>query len=94
MWQQIAQEQAQLFSGIDLGQVFTGMAAIVTAIGGVMLARSRQISADLAACQARQSLAETQQRSWRIAALRHVYHLERLIGQAGMSVPDRPDELL
>ena len=92
MWEQLAQGQA--FSGIDLGQVFTGLAAIVTAIGGIMLARSRQISADLAACQSRHIMLEAERRTWRITAMRHIYGLERLIVQAGMSVPDRPDELL
>lgn len=88
------QEEVRVWQQFDLGQVFTGLAAIVTAIGGIMLARSRQISADLATCQSRQATADMEKRTWRIAALRHIYTLERLIGQAGMSVPDRPDELL
>lgn len=88
------QKEVGVWQQLDLGQVFTGLAAIVTAIGGVMLARSRQISADLASCQSRQASYEVERRTWRIAAMRHIYGLERLIVQAGMSVPDRPDDLL
>jgi hypothetical protein len=80
--------------GEVVGQVFTGAAAIVTAVGGVMLARSRQMAADLASCRSEQASCAAQQRMWRITALRHIHTLERLLGQTTMSVPERPDELL
>lgn len=73
-----------------IGQTLTGAAAIITALGGLLLARSRQISADLAACQAQ----EATNRLWRARAERHMRLLERSLWQQGQWVPDRPDELL
>jgi hypothetical protein len=52
------------------------------------------MSADLATCQMDSKRLESEHRQWRIAALRHVAALERLLHQTTMSVPDRPDELL
>lgn len=73
-----------------LGQALTGTAAIITALGGLLLARSRQISADLAACQAEQAA----HRLWKGRAERHMLLLERSLWQQGGWVPDRPEELL
>jgi hypothetical protein len=73
-----------------IGQTLTGGAAIITALGGLLLARSRQISADLAACQAE----EAAHRMWRARAERHLRLLERSLWQQGLWVPDRPEELL
>lgn len=73
-----------------IGQALTGTAAIITALGGLLLARSRQISADLAACQAEEAAA----RLWKARAERHLRLLERSLWQQGLWVPDRPDELL
>lgn len=73
-----------------IGQALTGTAAIITALGGLLLARSRQISADLAACQA----AEAAHRLWKVRAERHLRLLERSLWQQGQWVPDRPEELL
>lgn len=73
-----------------IGQALTGTAAIITAVGGLLLARSRQAAADLATCQAQ----EASNRLWIARADRHMRLLERSLWQAGISVPDRPDELL
>lgn len=73
-----------------IGQALTGTAAIITALGGLLLARSRQISADLAACQAE----EAANRRWKARAERHLQLLERSLWQQGLWVPDRPEELL
>lgn len=80
--------------GQYLGQILTGMAGLVTAFGGIMLARSRQVSAELAECRHESTLREATQRQWRVIALRHIYQLEKALHQTTMSVPDRPDELL
>lgn len=73
-----------------IGQALTGTAAIITAVGGLLLARSRQTSADLAQCQAQ----EVTNRIWRGRAERHMRILERALWEQGISVPDRPEELL
>lgn len=77
-----------------IGPIFTGLGALVTAFGGIVLARSRQIQADLADCQRDSTRRDAELRHFRVTALRHVYQLERLLAQTTMSVPDRPDELL
>ena len=82
MWQEI------------ISSLLTGLATIVTAVGSVMLARSRQIQADLAKLQAEHAELEAKHRQWRIEALRHINALEKTAIKAGISVPDRPDELL
>lgn len=80
--------------GQYLGQILTGLAGLVTAFGGIMLARTRQVAADLADCESDRTRWEAQQRQWRITALRHIYQLEKLLRQTTTAVPDRPDELL
>jgi len=80
--------------GQYLGQILTGLAGLITAIGGIVLARTRQVSADLATCQNDSTLREAAQRQWRITALRHIAQLEKHLHQTTISVPDRPDELL
>lgn len=73
-----------------IGQALTGTAAIITALGGLLLARSRQTAADLAACQAQEAANRLR---W-ARAERHLRLLERSLWQQGLWVPDRPDELL
>ena len=73
-----------------IGQALTGTAAIITAVGGLLLARSRQISADLAKCEEQ----EVFSRLWRTRAERHMRMLERSLWEQGISVPERPEELL
>lgn len=80
--------------GQYLGQILTGCAGLVTAFGGILLARTRQVAADLAECQLARRNWETDQRQWRITALKHMYLLEKLLRQTTITVPDRPDELL
>ena len=80
--------------GQYIGQILTGLAGLVTAIGGIVLAHTRQVSADLAMCQSDSTRRETAQRQWRITALRHIARLEKHLHQTAFSVPDRPDELL
>jgi hypothetical protein len=80
--------------GQYLGQILTGLAGLVTAFGGILLARSRQTASELAECQHDSTLRDAQQRQWRVIALRHMYQLEKLLHQTTMSVPDRPEELL
>lgn len=77
-----------------IGSTLTGLGTIVTAVGSLMLARSRQLQADLARVKAENTELEAAGRQLRLTALRHLSALERLMWQAGMSVPERPDDLL
>lgn len=77
-----------------LGPIFAGLASLVTAIGGIVLAHSRSVSADLASCKWDSARREADQRQWRVVALRYMAQLERQLLQTTMSVPERPDDLL
>lgn len=77
-----------------ISSTLTGVAAIVTAIGSVLVARARQVEADLARVQAEHIELQTSARQFRISALRHIAATERLMIRAGIAVLDRPDELL
>lgn len=77
--------------------VLTGVAGVITAVAGLRALRVRTADeakkaaeAALAACEGREVTAV----AFRRAALRHISVLERAWWQAGMSAPDRPDELL
>lgn len=80
--------------GQYIGQILTGLAGLITAVGGIVLARTRQVAADLTACQRDSSQREAAQRQWRVTALRHISLLERRLLKTTIAVPDRPDELL
>lgn len=84
----------------QFGQILAGVAAIITAVGGLWVARSRQIQADLAACQAEQAEQAAREQALRITAMvryttaiTHISYLEDRIYQLGGWVPVRPAEL-
>lgn len=78
------------------GMDFTGLSALVTAVGGVLLTlgtlftnRQRRVSLN-----AKQAVADLERRDeqYRVA-IRHIRHLEDLVIHSGGVPPDRPMEL-
>lgn len=75
--------------GQALAAVVTAAAGLITAVGGAVTVMRQARREELARCQ-EQSQEYTR---WRGLAVRHISALERMLWQAGMSAPGRPDEL-
>lgn len=75
----------------QVGGMLTGLAGLITAIGGLFLAYRQKVAAEVAACRASTAQLEANYRWWRVLSLRHINLLENELRRVGTSVPDRPD---
>lgn len=69
-----------------IGAIFVGLSALITAIAGLLAARSRRLSndsRDLKALRAQYRM-----------AVRHIFRLEVLLESKGIKVPDHPAGML
>lgn len=72
-----------------IGAALTGIAGVITATAGLMATRRRTDESDLAWCEEERLQAQDDL----LAALRHVFDLERRMAAAGVDVPPRPEAL-
>lgn len=68
-----------------IGAIFVGLSAVITAIGGLLAARSRRLNADSRELK-------LLRKEYRVAR-RHMFRLEVLLESNGIDVPEHPNGL-
>lgn len=79
-----------------IGPIATGLAGLVAAIAGLLTVRSQRISAQLEECRRELEATEAEGEDYRgvaLLALRHIFRLETMLANRGVSPPARPDGL-
>ncbi len=72
-----------------VGSIFSGLVLLVGALATYTASRSRRVGED--ARSLRRDLRTLQRRY--VAALQHIFHMETVLADRGLRVPERPAEL-
>jgi hypothetical protein len=72
-----------------IGAIFVGLAAVLTALGNVLLSRARRQYEDVR--QMRRDM-RILQRRFRVA-VKHIFDLEVLLSSQGIDTPERPSSI-